>query len=239
MNPEMLKARSTKSPAEVGWRSDAFTRTDLLMVLAAVAVLTALVTIPLAAVRRKAALSTCLGNLQQVNRAVLSYADDHQKTLPGPSATPHQDVWWWYKEQVKGYVNLTGQSSTNDRVFACPRDRGYSDPKPFHRNPRFDYGSYVFNGVSLPGVPNIAGWKVSSVGQPRRTLLVMEWAAHAPLSWHKSRTGRANAPFYNDAECVVAFVDGHASFSKIYYDGYNAAYTRDPAAGYDYKYSGN
>ena len=42
-----------------------------------------------------------------------------------------------------------------------------------------------------------------------------------------------------DAQSVVAFVDGHVSFSKIYYDGYNAAYTRDPIGGYDYKYSGD
>src|SRR5262249_9399097 len=136
-------------------------------------------------------------------------------------------------------VGLTGASSTNDHVFACPGDRGYSDAQPFCRNPRFDYGSYVFNGVTLPGVPNIAGWKVSSVVQPRRTLLTMEWAAHALLSWHRTRTGKANAPFYTDAECVVAFVDGHVGVSKIYYDGYNAAYTRDPIVGYDYQYSGN
>ena len=67
----------------------------------------------------------------------------------------------------------------------------------------------------------------------------MEWAAHAPLSWHRSKTGKANAPFYRDAESVVAFADGHVSFTKMYYDGYNAAYTRDPIPGYDYKYSGD
>jgi hypothetical protein len=67
----------------------------------------------------------------------------------------------------------------------------------------------------------------------------MEWCAHAPLSWHKSRTGKRNLPFYCDAESVVVFVDGHAVLTKIYYDGYNAAYTRDPIPGYNYKYSGN
>ena len=50
--------------------------------------------------------------------------------------------------------------------------------------------------------------------------------------------GSKNQPFYNDAESVVGFVDGHAGFIKIYYDGINAAYTRDPITGYDYKYSG-
>jgi prepilin-type processing-associated H-X9-DG protein len=64
----------------------------------------------------------------------------------------------------------------------------------------------------------------------------MEWTAHAPLSWHRSLTGRRNHPFYNNAESMVGFVDGHVDFIPIYYDGINAAYTRDPIPGYKYKY---
>ena len=67
----------------------------------------------------------------------------------------------------------------------------------------------------------------------------MEWTAHAPLSWHKSRTRQKNTPFYNDAETVVGFVDGHVKLVPIYYDGMNAAYTRDPIGGYEYQYSGD
>jgi prepilin-type processing-associated H-X9-DG protein len=144
---------------------------------------------------------------------------------------------------VKNYAGLTGASSTNDTVFACPNDRGYgdggTDSRPFCRSAKHDYTSYVFNGVNLPGVPNIGGRQVSSIRVPSRTLLVMEWTAHAPLSWHRSQTGKANAPFYNDAESVVGFVDGHVALTKIYYDGLNAAYTRDPVPGYDYKYGGD
>ena len=151
----------------------------------------------------------------------------------------NHSLWWWYKEQVKRYAGLREESSSKDAVFACPEDRGYSDPVPFHLNARFDFSSYVYNGVTMPGMPNIAGLPVASIQQPKRTLLVMEWTAHAPLSWHKSKTGRKNAPFYCDAQSVVGFVDGHASLTRIYYDGYNAAYTQDPIAGYDYQYSAN
>jgi prepilin-type processing-associated H-X9-DG protein len=63
--------------------------------------------------------------------------------------------------------------------------------------------------------------------------------AHAPLSWHNSKTGKKNAPFYNDAESVVTFVDGHVAFIKIYYDGINPAFSRDPIGGYQYRNSGN
>jgi hypothetical protein len=118
-------------------------------------------------------------------------------------------------------------------------DPAIAKPPPFCLSKKHNFTSYVLNGVTLPGVPNIAGWPLASVKDPARTLLVMEWTAHAPLSWHKSRTGKANTPFYDDAESVVGFADGHVSLIKIYYDGMNAAYTRDPIPGYEYKYSGD
>ncbi len=234
-----MKLDQKLSPRSVCSQYRAFTRTDLLVAVAVVTVLAALIVVPIVTIRRKARLSLCLSNLQQVSRAVLLYAENNRKVLPGIVSGQPGDLWWWYKEQVKGFAGLIGPSSTNDRVFSCPNDRGYSDPKPFWKNGRFDYGSYVYNGVTLPGAPNIAGWQLESVKLPQRTLLAMEWTAHAPLSWHESKTGKENMPFYCEAQSVVGYVDGHVSFTKIYYDGYNAAYTRDPIAGYDYKYSGD
>lgn len=215
-----------------------FTRTDLLVALAAVSLLGALALGWVNRQRRSARLALCTDNLGRVAKAVLAFAADHDGTLPDNPPNPPGELWWWYKEQVKSYAGLTGASSSEDRVFACPDDRGYSDPQPFHRTARFDFGSYVFNGVTLAGMPNLAGWRVDSVREPARTLLVMEWTAHAPLSWHRSRTGRKNLPFYNDAESVLGFVDGHVRFLPVHYDGYTAAFTRDPIPGYDYKYSG-
>jgi hypothetical protein len=215
-----------------------FTRTELCVTLATLALLAALVVVPLTSARAKSQLATCITNLRQVDRALLQYGSDHEGKLPESTAAQSGDLWWWYKEKVKSYLGLSGPSSPNDVQFACPLDRGYSDPKPFCKTPRFDYSSYVFNGVEMWGVPNIAGWKTANIQQPQKTLLVMEWTAHAPLSWHRSRTGRANAPFYKDAESVVAFVDGHAALTRIYYDGYNPAYMREPILGYDYQYSG-
>jgi type II secretory pathway pseudopilin PulG len=220
-------------------RRAAFTLTDLMVLMAGLSLLAAIVTTGSVTVRQKSRLARCTSNLQVVDRALLSFCNDNSQTLPGINSDPSGSLWWFYKEQVKGYVGLAGPSSPSDAVFACPNDRGYSDPKPFHRSQRFDYSSYVFNGVTLPGMPNIAGFKLSSIAHPKRTLLVMEWTAHAPLSWHRSKTGKNNMPFYCDAQSVVGFVDGHVSFTKIYYDGYNAAYTQDPTTGYDYQYSAN
>lgn len=217
----------------------AFTLTDLLVTVAILSFLAAILVNRLVAAKANARTALCLANLGKVNRAVLDFSLDNQQRLPGSLPDERKDLWWWYKEQVKRYAGLSGASSAGDTVFACPNDRGYTDSTPFHLNPRFDYSSYVYNGVTMPGMPNIAGLPLSSVQQPTRTLLVMEWTAHAPLSWHKSKTGRNNMPFYCDAQSVVGFVDGHVRFSKIYYDGYNAAYTQDPIPTYDYQYSGN
>ncbi len=215
-----------------------FTRTDLLVIVSALVVLASVTGAILTHTRREARIAQCTSSLATVNRAVLAFAKDSEDTLPAALPTDTRDVWWWYKEQVKPYAGLTGPSSPDDRVFACPDDRGYSDARPFHQNPRFDYSSFVFNGVTLPSMPNIAGWKVPEVIEPHRTLLVMEWSAHGPISWHRSRTGRRNLPFYRDARSVLGFVDGHVQFAPVYYDGYNAAYTRDPIPGYTYRFSG-
>jgi len=218
-------------------RTEAFALADLLVMLAIISGLTAVVVPSIASVRSKTRLSQCQANLAQVSRAILMYADENQKVFPIQNPSPPTGVWWWYKEQVKRYAGLQGKSSPDDKVFACPSDRGFEEGvTPFCESPRFDFGSYCFNGVNIPGVPNIAGKDAGSVRDPQRTLLVMEWTAHAPLSWHKSKTGKANSPFYNDAESLVAFVDGHVKLARIYYDGMNPAYTREPISGYDYKY---
>ena len=65
----------------------------------------------------------------------------------------------------------------------------------------------------------------------------MDRARAALLAREQNRP--QNVPFYCDAKSVVGFVDGHVSFSRIYFDGYNAAYTQDPIASYEYQYSGN
>lgn len=233
----MSETSSRPSRAGRGLDSCGFTLTDLLVIAACVSVLGSGLLTYLVAAKAKAGLTTCSANLAKVNQAVLTFAADNHQRLPSLAAGDKQNIWWFYKEQIKSYAGLRGESSANDKLFACPDDRGYSDPIPFHQSSRFDYSSYVFNGVTLPGMPNIAGLSLPAINQPQRTLLVMEWTAHAPLSWHNSKTGRKNSPFYCDAKSVVGFVDGHVGLLPIYYDGYNAAYTQDPIANYDYQYS--
>ena len=213
------------------------------MTIAAVLLVLAIALPMLIDSRARSRQAVCTDHLQKVAAAILS-ASQVEGHLPqddpaAKGAMGPPPLWWFYKEQVKGELMLKGPSSPADKVFACPDDRGYEENRPFRLSAKFDYGSYVFNGVNLPGYPNIAGRIVSTIKDPAVTLLVTEWPARAPLSWHRSRTGKKNQPFYNDAESVVAFVDGHVDFIPIYYDGMNSAGTRDPIPGYKYKYSGD
>lgn len=217
------------------------TQTDVLVVCAVVMLLLAIL-LPLGTRLQEHSRSmVCHVNLKQIAQAVLLYARNNQDTLPVMNYPKPPGGWWWYKEQIKANANL--DHPTRDNTYACPSDRGYEglsdEAVPFCQSAKHAYNSYVFNGVNLPGLPHIAGRKLGTIRQPARTLLVMEWTAHAPLSWHKSQTGKRNAPFYNNAESVVAFVDGHVKWVKIYYDGMNPAYTRDPIPGYEYQYSGD
>src|SRR5262249_55069368 len=112
----------------------------------------------------------CTANLGQVGRALLANAEEHQGTLLNLTNAPAPGGWWYYKEEIKGHLNLSGPSSPADKVFACPSDRGYGEgtdkPTPLWESPRYDYTSYVFNGVNLPGIPNIAGWQVAAIKEP-------------------------------------------------------------------------
>ena len=76
----------------------------LMAVLARLSVLAAIVVARAAGVKEKAGLARCTANLQQINRAVLTFCDDNDQTLPGPADTAPDNVWWWYKEQVKDYL---------------------------------------------------------------------------------------------------------------------------------------
>src|SRR5678809_84845 len=162
----------------VSWRRRlGFNVTELLVVLALLSLVSAVALTWTTAARNKSRLTRCTANLKQVNHAVLAFCADNNQTLPTVPPGDQKSLWWWYKEQVKRYAGLTAPSSPGDNVFACPEDRGYSDPKPFRQSPRFDYGSYVFNGVTMEAVPNIAGWHLSAIKRPPRTLLAMEWTA--------------------------------------------------------------
>lgn len=127
-----------------------------------------------------------------------------------------------------------------------------------HEQTNFYYSSYAFNG----GISNvfsiytnsigIGGVKLSSIKEPAKTVLISEAPAFFPYSWHEpgnsstfgSVTYNNGAVLFMDAKNMLSFVDGHVSFSRIYWDPspvqpgiWALSMQYDPPAGYDYKWS--
>lgn len=206
-----------------------FTLIELLVVIAIIAILAGLLLPALAKSKDKAIETLCLSNLKQMNLAMVLYSGDNRDRTPGTDAVPgHNDIWWWYKELTKGYAGITRASTNTDKVFQCPKDRGWpshvaNDPayaNPHWQNAKLDYGSYVFNGCTNGGnINHIANISLSTVKHPARTVVMAEWPIHWSYSWHKNKSGYGKTDVaFDDALVSVSFVDGHAAFIKVYYD---------------------
>jgi len=248
----MKKARKTAT---------AFTLVELLVVIAILAILAALLLSALQHSKLSAQRSVCINNLNQIGLAVKLYANDHGDALPA-SAKPRVnywktngiDIWNVYKSYVKSYVNLKGQSSPDDKVFACPADKFYFTGSagsftnvPLHEQARSDFSSYDFNTGNLrlnsktgeSRFPGIAGKNDSSILEPTKTILIGEMPAWIPFSWHNRQTSLQ----FNNAMNQLYFVDGHIGYIPIYWDATrtnrgNDSLAYDPPAGYEYRWSG-
>jgi prepilin-type N-terminal cleavage/methylation domain-containing protein len=236
----------------------AFTLVEMLVVMAIIGVLAALLLTALGAAKASAKQTACLDNLKQINYATRMYYDDSNDA--SPNAGFDETPMIAYKNRIRNYLGLKGHSSPQDKIFACPADTFFYCPTvageeappfgfrltnaPLHEYAKWNHTSYWFNGNNLPPRSNsnsaprlgIAGLKLTSIREPVKTLLVFEAPAWLPFSWHQPRLGEG--PMFNDAKDVVSFVDGHASYIKIYYDNL-LAISYNPPAGYDYKWSGD
>lgn len=238
----------------------AFSLVELLAVIAVVGILAALLLPAMSKAKASAKRTTCLNHLRQIGLAVRMYADDMDDVGPSKlSEKKSLDGWTAYRQLVKHYVGQNTASSPDDRLFACPADKYHYDftkaspkayayiGKPVHRQIWSDYSSYAFNGGNTrtnaangATSPGIAGVKLSSIKEPSRTVLLAEYPAFFCFSWHDPQNPKF-PHYFNNARNMMAFVDGHVSYVKVFYDpnhGQDEAWQYDPPAGYDYKWNG-
>lgn len=227
------------------WLRAAFTLIDLLVAIAFVGILATLLFPVLSRAKSKAQRTTCLGNLEQINAGMRMYCDDSHDTSPDTShARFGTQAWSGYRELMKNYVGVNGQSSPQDKIFNCPADTFYIEltkigafayqPSLVRSNlfaqPLFDFSSYGFNcgtamrSFAFSSTPGIGGLKLSSIKEPSKTVLITEAPAFYPYSWHQpsptpgAQIVEGGGAIFDDAKNVVGFVDGHVSYIKIYYD---------------------
>ena len=229
-----------------------FSLLELLVVMAILAVIAALLLPALGRAKARAQQAACGNNLRQINVSVHLYADNSSDAFP-PAINHPPASFTAYTQLLKGYVGQTGTSPGRAALFACPADTFYYESdqnyvaQSLHAQPLFYYSSYGFNGGNFPTGdppaprwPGIAGRKLTSIRHPAKTVLILEFPALVPYSWHEP----VGTPRWNNARDMVGFVDGHASFTKMYWDASTPpnrieAWMYDPPAGYDYQWSGD
>src|SRR5512133_686766 len=217
--------------------TNGFTLIELLVVFALIGILAALLFPVLGRAKAKAKRTACLGHVRQIVLGVRMYADDMADTGPAKfSGNRSVDGWTAYKQLMKNYVGQNSASSSRDRLFTCPADTYHYDftaastnayayvSQGIYQQAWSDYSSYGFNGgntrsnkVTGASYPGIAGRRLSSIHNPSRTILLAEMPAYYGFSWHEPVNPKF-PHYFNGAQNIAGFVDGHVSYLKFYWD---------------------
>jgi prepilin-type N-terminal cleavage/methylation domain-containing protein len=242
-----------------GFTGRGFTLIELLIVIAIIAILAGILLPVLAAAKAKGQRTVCLNNLKQIGTGNLLYADENHDMLPSISLTntmPWAYQWRFFKELTKSYDGLSGTSSPNDKVFACPSDTFYywnTFDAPLFTTSMYqtnwsDYCSYWFSRLNLVQDDNgnnysgLAGVKVSSLRNSTKDAMVVDQPACFGYSWHQHvPTPNPGPDATSDLRNMTVFVDGHANYIKFYLDpdSQQVPCFYNPPANYDYQWGEN
>jgi prepilin-type N-terminal cleavage/methylation domain-containing protein/prepilin-type processing-associated H-X9-DG protein len=184
----------------------AFTLTELLVVVAIVAILAALLFPVLAQAREAGRRAACLSNERQLGAAVTLYLQDYDERFPQthPAATPWSfpeaeitlEVPW--RELVEPYVR-------SPRLFQCPSDWGA---------PAWHPSTYAPNGYTVYGA------SLAEITRPADTICLVELQPGILLDdvspWDGQAEMVANiATERHGGGAAYLFIDGHTRWMRF------------------------
>jgi hypothetical protein len=115
-----------------------------------------------------------------------------------------------------------------------------------HDDPWADYSSYWFSRLNLMSntaaggaYHGIAGWKISSIQNTARTLMVVDQPADFAYSWHQPQSLTDPGPdLINNSMNMGVFVDNHVKYIPFYCDSAQNLWPcfYNPPPGYDYQW---
>ena len=236
-------------------RRQGFTLLELLVVIAIIAILAGILIPVFAQAKEQGRSTTCQSNLKQQALALMQYAQAYDDRLP---------YWFSWEEQYvdqKGIRHIPGVWSTyramimpyvrSQNVFRCPSDTGWiaytlagEERKPIGTLPDYDYNSYLLNSWAgaVPTLDHeylkgIAGRRISTIAPGTKVVMVLEWCASIPITWHyKDRESSQ----LHDTLSNLAFMDGHVKLKKIWWNGQPNYYAwlTNPPKRYGYMWYG-
>ena len=214
-----------------------FTLIELLVVIAIIAILAAILFPVFASAKLKAQQTQCMGNMNQIGRAIIMYADNNNGCTPfaynnmGGSVT--MNIWdsYTWRERIQPYIK-------SKSVFICPIMN--ADQMPANKGKwgtkthitaavAKKVGHYGLNlYISFNDAGSQGGYRqVSTIPLPSKTIMNAEnfdgdWSAE-PLDNEESgsNTGKEGQfyPYHgagSEKGGVFTFCDGHASFMSVY-----------------------
>ncbi len=236
----MVRARGRRG-AFAGSRRPAFTLIELLVVVAIIAVLIAILVPGLSAAKERARRAYCGSNLRQIAMAHQMYLDDTGGNFLYNFG--NLNVRWSYGGKDEGYLTsgaralkprpvneyiaLDGSGNKRAEVFHCPSDTGAENlPDPVTRS----YTTYNLWGnsypmneallakplhlIATPPGPFVPPIRLAEIEYPHSVVVLtgdqQYFWSHAGISLYRA--------FWHDdsgAEMNLAFLDGHAAFTRI------------------------
>lgn len=202
-----------------------FTLIELLVVIAIIAILAAILFPVFAKVKVKAQQVTCMNNMRQINRAIITYADDYSGVLPplkmytinldtGGPGTPT------YNPSVKNVPGVLVKYLKNTKLLVCPNDARLrpGQPKPYYSYPMnggITWAGYqgVFDN-NQRGKCDQTGMSVSAFSKPSRMIMLIDESCdkrdyaidiNDEVIINQDRTGNAH-----NGRANVTFLDGHS-----------------------------